>query len=215
MEMLSGGDILRRLINRVIKNHIPSELDISHLFKGVVLALQSIHEKAYLHRDLKYNNIILVSDRDDSSVKIIDFGSMMKLPEGDGFCVREELVGTPGFYAPESISRSEYSFKTDIWQLGCILYWSVFPSHSIKPSATNLCIVFFVDISRFPISPIDKTKLSLGNFVILRNGIHFPILPKISSRQSSKLIRFNVSLSKRFSSIHGFFVRRDPSHQSQ
>jgi serine/threonine protein kinase len=133
MEMLSGGDILRRLINRVLKDQIPTELYISHLFKGVVLALQSIHEKAYLHRDLKYNNIILVSDRDDSSVKIIDFGSMIKLPEGDGSCVREELVGTPGFYAPESISRSEYSFKTDIWQIGCILYWSLSPLSLLPP----------------------------------------------------------------------------------
>jgi serine/threonine protein kinase len=124
MEMLSGGDILRRLVNRVIANQIPTEVEIARLFRGVIVALQSIHERSYIHRDLKYNNILLVSDRDDSTIKIIDFGCMTKVPEGDGSCIRDELIGTPGFYAPESISRSEYSFKTDIWQLGCVLYWS-------------------------------------------------------------------------------------------
>jgi serine/threonine protein kinase len=45
-----------------------------------------------------------------------------KLDDNGVFIDKLYLVGTPGFYAPESITHQRYSVQTDIWQLGCILY---------------------------------------------------------------------------------------------
>jgi serine/threonine protein kinase len=70
---------------------------------------------------------------DPMQSKLIDFGFMLDLStaasragtsnssSGDSI-VTDTLVGTEGFFAPESLSKCEYSRKSDIWQLGCVLY---------------------------------------------------------------------------------------------
>lgn len=55
-------------------------------------------------------------------MKLIDFGFMVPLPASGVLCTPGNLVGTEGWFAPESITNFEYSTKTDIWQCGCILY---------------------------------------------------------------------------------------------
>jgi calcium-dependent protein kinase len=123
MEMVSGGELFHRIKKQVDSNCIPSESYLAHMFRSVVFALESIHRRNYIHRDLKLDNLLLVSDAEDSPVKIIDFGCMVQLPLGQHVSHRKnELAGTPGCYAPESLLRFEYSFKSDIWQVGCILY---------------------------------------------------------------------------------------------
>jgi serine/threonine protein kinase len=126
MEMVSGGELFHRIKQRVETNQIPSESYLAKIFQTVLLALESIHRRNYIHRDLKLENLLLVSSEEDSPIKIIDFGCMVQLPLGQSVYHRPgEIAGTPGCYAPESLSRNEYSFKSDIWQAGCILYWFV------------------------------------------------------------------------------------------
>lgn len=55
-------------------------------------------------------------------MKLIDFGFMVALPASGILQTPGNLVGTEGWFAPESITNFEYSTKTDIWQCGCILY---------------------------------------------------------------------------------------------
>jgi serine/threonine protein kinase len=63
-----------------------------------------------------------VSQADGSKIKLIDFGFMVALPASGVLKTPGNLVGTEGWFAPESILDFEYSIKTDIWQAGCILY---------------------------------------------------------------------------------------------
>jgi serine/threonine protein kinase len=55
-------------------------------------------------------------------MKLIDFGFMVALPASGVLRTPGNLVGTEGWFAPESILSFEYSTKSDIWQAGCILY---------------------------------------------------------------------------------------------
>ena len=62
--------------------------------------------------------------REDSEIKLIDFGhsklDVSKATVQDPRTVK--LVGTPGYLAPEAISRREYSSAGDVWSIGVIMY---------------------------------------------------------------------------------------------
>lgn len=121
MEMIDGGELL----DRIMSSGKISEHYVAGMFKSAVDALRGIHSRRFVHRDLKLDNILLMSQEADSIVKLIDFGLMVSLPDASDIysSAREHApCGTAGYFAPETLLRKEYSFKTDIWQLGCILY---------------------------------------------------------------------------------------------
>lgn len=64
---------------------------------------------------------MLVNHEEDSPVKVIDFGMMVKIAPG-GVHTSKRTQGTRGFVAPESLNTFEYSAKSDFWQAGCTLY---------------------------------------------------------------------------------------------
>mmetsp|Transcript_3838 Transcript_3838/g.5968 ORF Transcript_3838/g.5968 Transcript_3838/m.5968 type:complete len:729 (+) Transcript_3838:136-2322(+) len=118
MELVEGGE----LSDRIYKRKAVSERDLAKMFKRVVRALECLHRRRCIHRDIKLENIMLVGDEEDSPVRLIDFGLMIHLPEGSDEHLCYTLKGTNGCFAPESIISSVYSEKTDIWQAGCTLY---------------------------------------------------------------------------------------------
>lgn len=118
-EYLHGGS----LYDRITRKQYMSENILRKVFKGFIESLQGIHERGFIHRDLKLANIVLETLEDDSSAKIIDLGCMVRLPQNDSkLYSAQEVTGTPGYIAPESLRRKEYSFATDAWQIGCVLY---------------------------------------------------------------------------------------------
>ncbi|TXI93526.1 MAG: hypothetical protein E6Q33_03175 [Neisseriales bacterium] len=65
-----------------------------------------MHQKGFIHRDLKPQNIIIIKDAENSDnikVKIIDFGYSVSLQESNYYNCGDysiEVAGTPGFIAP-------------------------------------------------------------------------------------------------------------------
>ena len=47
-------------------------------------------------------------------------------------------LGTPGYQAPESLLYHVYSFKSDVWQLGCILFSLLSSDHAFHPRPPNI-----------------------------------------------------------------------------
>jgi len=92
------------------------------MFKGFILALKSIHEKNYIHCDLKLENIMFEDPEDDSKIKIVDFGLMVKINNPGDMFIRKKACGTRGYIAPETLSHCEYASYSDLWQAGCCLY---------------------------------------------------------------------------------------------
>ena len=72
LEMLDGGD----LFNRISKRSTVTEQYLAISFMSAMKALQSIHEKRFVHRDLKLENILCLRKTEPTEVKIIDFGFM-------------------------------------------------------------------------------------------------------------------------------------------
>ena len=115
-----GGCIIDRIKNRTER---PTESYLAASFETFIRALQTVHDRGYIHRDLKLENVMAITKEESSPMKVIDFGHMVSLSRRGSVLVQPNyLCGTDGYFAPESLLRCEYSAKTDVWQAGCILY---------------------------------------------------------------------------------------------
>lgn len=116
-EYLPGGELLSAICKR---DHY-HERDARRVMYQVTTALQYMHARRVIHRDIKPMNLIL-SDRSlESAVKIADFG----FATIDSEEIRRPgrfLCGTPGYIAPEVLKYRCYSPKVDMWSLGIVLY---------------------------------------------------------------------------------------------
>jgi len=95
------------------------ENEIKHIIREVSKGLQFLHDNNIIHLDIKEENILY--NPVTRGVKIIDFDLSLVFND-DTKKVIHTLAGTEHYVAPESISHSIYSPKTDIWQLGVVLY---------------------------------------------------------------------------------------------
>lgn len=87
------------------------------MFQQIVAAIRHIHSHNILHRDLKTDNIFLTKE---GVIKIGDFGISKIMGSGNNGA--QTVLGTPYYISPEMCEGKSYSFKSDIWALGCILY---------------------------------------------------------------------------------------------
>lgn len=86
-------------------------------FTQATLALKYLHDLHILHRDLKSKNMFITGD---NRLKVGDFGISRVL---DGTCAfAKTMIGTPYYMAPEVCSERPYSWASDIWALGCVLF---------------------------------------------------------------------------------------------
>ncbi len=80
-------------------------------------ALAAIHTHDIYHRDIKPSNIIV--DR-NLNIKLMDFG-VAKLPSSM-LTMTSDLLGTPGYMAPESFVSSQVDHRADLFSLGILTY---------------------------------------------------------------------------------------------
>ncbi len=99
------------------------------------------HESGMIHRDLKPGNVMVdlrgqSTLNDHCHIRVIDFGLALFIDFGDfdDFSVRErrigagagqagEIVGTPAYMSPEQIRGEQLTFQSDVYAIGCILYY--------------------------------------------------------------------------------------------
>ena len=114
-EYADGGDLNKKIEKQ---KKVPfAEAQILDYITQICLALQHIHKKKIIHRDLKSGNIFLMKS---GIVKLGDFGIAKGLQST--WEKAKTLVGTPYFLAPEIITNKPYDAKCDIWALGVLLY---------------------------------------------------------------------------------------------
>ena len=114
-DFYSGGD----LITFIEKNPKISEKTAARIIRKIAEALKYLNIFGIVHRDIKPENILFSEENEIKSLKIIDLGVCKTLTYGQ---TANEPIGTNGYISPEIYLHKEYSFKTDIWSLGIILY---------------------------------------------------------------------------------------------
>ena len=87
----------------------------------LLLAVDFIHHKNIIHRDLKLENILISQTLNgDIEVRLADFGLATKVQDGVPFIYNK--CGSPGYVAPEVLRESGYHTRSDIFGLGSVLF---------------------------------------------------------------------------------------------
>uniref|UniRef100_A0A914YZZ8 non-specific serine/threonine protein kinase n=1 Tax=Panagrolaimus superbus TaxID=310955 RepID=A0A914YZZ8_9BILA len=115
MEYAVGGTVENLIRDQ--KGQYFGEDMVLYYFTQITMALEYIHSKKILHRDLKPQNILL--NRKRTIVKLADFGIARELSTRD---VASTMIGTPNYLSPEICEGRKYDTKSDLWSLGCILF---------------------------------------------------------------------------------------------
>lgn len=103
-------------------------------------ALSHAHARNIIHRDLKPANILVIQSGEKDHIKIVDLG-VAKLIGGDAGALQKltqtgEVFGSPLYMAPEQVLGKPHDGRTDIYQLGCVLFEMVTGVPPlVKPSA--------------------------------------------------------------------------------
>ncbi|ORX35993.1 hypothetical protein BD324DRAFT_602555 [Kockovaella imperatae] len=112
MEYISGGDLMLHIQKKQFTLR-----QAKFYACEVLLALQYLHYKGIIYRDLKLDNILLTLD---GHIKVADYGlckeDMWYGKTTSTFC------GTPEFMAPEILLEQRYGRAVDWWAFGVLTY---------------------------------------------------------------------------------------------
>lgn len=117
---------------------------VRNFSRQILTGLNYLHEREIIHRDIKGANI-LVDNK--GGIKISDFGISKKVEDSElepivGKAIvdkaglmtsskgyRVSLQGSIFWMAPESVKQTNYSSKSDIWSVGCLVVEMLTGSH--------------------------------------------------------------------------------------
>ena len=177
MDYADGGDLKTKINSQKGKFFVENQ--ILDWFTQLCLAMKHIHDRKILHRDLKSQNIFLSKN---GLIKLGDFGIAKCL----NFTLDKArtFIGTPYYLSPEIVQNLPYSFKSDIWSLGVLLY--EIAALKMPFDATNL--------------PVLSLKIVRGNYNPLPN--HFSkelknLIHMLLSVDQEKRPNINAILSKK------------------
>ena len=97
-----------------------AQFRVFKVFPQLLAALAHLHQKGFVHHDVKPENLIVERD---GTTRLIDFDLAGPVGEkvAEGF-----WVGTPAFVAPEQVEGAPSSCAADVYSAGVVLFWSLF-----------------------------------------------------------------------------------------
>ncbi|XP_072521951.1 serine/threonine-protein kinase Nek4 [Salminus brasiliensis] len=156
MGFCEGGDLYHRLKQQ--KGELLPERQVVEWFVQIAMALQYLHEKHILHRDLKTQNIFLTKT---NIIKVGDLGIARVLENQNDMA--STLIGTPYYMSPELFSNKPYNYKSDVWALGCCVYEMATLKHAFNAKDMN-SLAFRIIEGKLPQMP-SKYDPQLGELI--------------------------------------------------
>lgn len=129
-------------LDQQLPRSYPEAVDI---FKQVADALGHMHEKGFVHADMKPTNVLITERR---QIRVIDLGQAC--PVGT---IKKRIQGTPGYIAPEQARRDAVDERTDIYNFGAMMYWvlvrEVIPT-AMPPAGGDPSMLSTRDVDEIP-----------------------------------------------------------------
>jgi serine/threonine-protein kinase len=125
---VSFGDLIQYIVMEYIdgitlKEFIEREgslrwKDAVHFTIQILRALQHAHDRGIVHRDVKPQNIMVLSD---GTIKVTDFG-IARFARSDQRTITDKAIGSVHYISPEQARGEKTDEKTDIYSVGVMLY---------------------------------------------------------------------------------------------
>ena len=114
MELIRGNTL------EEVANQGPGQTaQVQQILLDIATALQVLHERGMLHRDVKAANVMI--DTTDGHAVLLDFG-VVRPTSAETMTASGAFLGTLQFSAPEWLRGEDCGFATDIYSLGTIGY---------------------------------------------------------------------------------------------
>lgn len=153
MGFCEGGDLYRKLKEQ--KGQLLPESQVVEWFVQIAMALQYLHEKHILHRDLKTQNVFLTRT---NIIKVGDLGIARVLEHHSDMA--STLIGTPYYMSPELFSNQPYNYKSDVWALGCCVYEMATLKHAFNARDINSLVYRIIEGKLPPMPKVYSSELA-------------------------------------------------------
>lgn len=143
MEFVEG----ETLEHYIARNGVMPPQEAAGLMCKILEVMQYVHDRQKIHRDIKPSNIML---RPDGSICMIDFGIAKDAKIGTGNTVGR-IIGTDGYMSPEQADGLNIDTRTDIYSLGCVMYYMLTGKNAIQKGSNEYETIN--TILRFKVQP--------------------------------------------------------------
>ncbi len=182
MELVDGLNV-----EQYVQKYGPIPVNRAARFLVNILdAMQFVHEKNFVHRDLKPNNIMI---RDDERVCILDFGIAKDMNNtGASSTVYGTILGSDGYMSPEQANGFSVDHRADIYALGCVFYFMLTGHHAYDTLSSDFETAQNIVNTPFPkLSKYSKKKFPTGLQEILDHATDRNMMRRYQScREFSK-----------------------------
>ena len=169
----------KTLSELLLKRQHLSEIEIKHYGFELLLAIEYLHKRNIIHRDIKLSNVLL---SEKMEVRLCDFG----LAIDNGIEYQKNICGTPNYIAPELLNHKnglKYSFEVDIWAFAVLLYTLYFNKTPFEEKAKgktkyniqNILYTFPKEV------PISKEAKDLISSILVKNPNERPKIDEIKA----------------------------------
>ncbi len=140
MDLLIGESLRRRL-----KRGALHASEAASVLEQTASALTAAHEKGFVHRDLKPDNIFLI-ERESGwpETKLLDFGLAKLMPEM-GVAPFETktgmMLGTPEYMSPEQARGDRVDYRTDVYALGVMTFEIIAGARPFPPMGDSFAML--------------------------------------------------------------------------
>ena len=169
LEYIRGKELFEVIREIGLLNKAQNNFYIASMF----LAINYLHEKKIIYRDIKPENILVTSN---GYLKFVDFGTAKEINERTS-----TIIGTPHYMAPEIILGKGYSFQVDYWSIAICMYEFICGGVPFGDSLDDPLDIYFAVLNQ---------KLSFPSYGI--NDINFRLLMKemLEKNPSCRLTSF-------------------------
>jgi serine/threonine-protein kinase len=150
LELLEGVSMREALDEDALRAE-----DVVQIGVELLEALAAAHERGFIHRDIKPDNIFLAHDgRGGVSVKLLDFGiASARGSETDVKLTQTGAVlGTPLYMSPEQATGVRIDARSDLWSVGALLYRALSGASPFDGDSYNALIVSIVTQEHLPLA---------------------------------------------------------------
>ena len=125
---VSFGDLIQYIVMEYIEGITLKEFieregslrwnDAVHFTMQILKGLQHAHDRGIVHRDVKPQNIMVLSD---GTIKVTDFG-IARFARSDQRTITDKAIGSVHYISPEQARGEKTDEKADIYSVGVMLY---------------------------------------------------------------------------------------------